>query len=233
MNRCSKFVLACLVATAAFAAVAVADPVPGTYTSTDLGGALFTGRASQSWGAALNANQGNGDVFHAESWSGSALGTQWTFSCGTQTAPQIVQDNRVGGTGTVVFTNSFLGGSFNFVNGPWCNSANCGGTTSQTVSTVTVQYVTDIPVASVVNINTSGVFPGTNCNLTFVISNGVGLGDTDSGSLPADYPAFLETDCSASRVFGSWGDVVTIVARIDCPTSTHNSTWGALKSSYR
>ena len=39
-------------------AIPAGSPVAGTYKSTDLGGALYTGRASQSWGAAGNTING-------------------------------------------------------------------------------------------------------------------------------------------------------------------------------
>ncbi len=233
MHRCFKLTLAVSALAGMLAAVASAAPVPGTYRSTDLGGSLLTGRASQSWSAPLNAAHGLGDVYNAESWSGASLGTQWAIQCGQQGAPQLVQDNRVAGTGTVVYTNSFLGGGFYMNNGPWCNTATCTGTINQTVEIVTVQYVSNVPVASVVNINTSGIFSGGSCNLTFAIANGVGQGDTDGGPKPPGYPDFLDSSCNPTRVYGSWGDVITITARIDCPTPVHQSTWGALKSQYR
>lgn len=232
MNRGFK----CFFAAAALmlvAATAFASPVIGTYRSVDLGGALYTGHASQSWSAAANGANGAGDVYHAQSWDGASLGTQWALTCGIQGAPQLVQDNRVAGTGTVVYTNSFAGGSFYLNNGPWCSSLSCVGSLNQTVEVVTVQYVSNIPAAAVININTSGTFTGTNCNLTFAIANGVGLGDTDAGPKPATYPAFLETDCNPTRVYGSWGDIITITARIDCPVPVRQSTWGAIKASYR
>ena len=233
MFRGYKLILAGMTLTALSAVAALAAPVPGTYRSTDLGGALFTGHASQSWNLPSNAAHGVGDVYNSESWDGALLGTQWSFTCGQQGAPQLVQDNRVAGTGTVVYTNSFLGGTFSFTNGPWCNTASCSGVSNQTLEIVTVQYVSNVPVASVVNISTSGVFTDTQCNLTFVISNGVGEGDTDGGPKPATYPAFLDPTCAPTRVYGSWGDVITITARIDCPTPAKQSTWGAIKSQYR
>lgn len=232
MNRCFKAILA----TTAFAVVATsafANPVVGTYRSLDLGGALLTGHASQSWALAANGANGVNDVYNALSWNGSSLGTQWGISCGVQGAPQLVQDNRVSGTGTVVYTNAFAGGRFYFNNGPWCTSAQCAGNINQTIEIVTVQYVAGIPAAAVVNVNTSGTFDNSNCNLTFAIGNGVGLGDTDSGPKPATYPDFLDTSCNPTRTFGSWGDIITITARIDCPVPTRQSTWGALKATYR
>lgn len=233
MNRCFKIVLGVSALVAMTASISFAAAVPGIYRSIDLGGALNQGRASQSWSAPANAAHGNGDVYNAQSWNGASLGTQWGISCGVQSSPQLVQDNRVAGTGTVVFTNAFLGGSFFFNNGPWCSSASCTGTINQTVEAVTVQYVSGVPYASVANINTSGVFTGGQCNLTFAIANGVGQGDTDGGVKPATYPAFLDASCAPSRIYGSWGDVITITARIDCPTAARQSTWGQLKSQYR
>ena len=232
MQRCFKSLLAAtafvLIAASAFAA-----PVVGTYRSVDLGGALQTGHASQSWTAAANAANGVNDVYNALSWNGAVLGNQWGLSCGIQGAPQLVQDNRVSGIGTGVYTNSFAGGRFFFNTGPWCTSAQCAGNISQTVEIVTVQYVSNIPAASVVNINTSGTFDNSNCNLTFAIGNGVGLGDTDGGPKPATYPDFLDTSCNPTRTFGSWGDIITITARVDCPVPVRQSTWGGLKSIYR
>lgn len=235
MKRCSQIFLAavCCLAFAGFAGSAFAAAVPGVYQSTFFGGPLLEGRSSQSWTAPANGAQGLGDVFNAQSWNGSSLGTQWAISCGTQNAPQLVQDNRVSGTGTVVFTNSFLGGTFYFNNGPWCSSASCTGTINQTIESVTVQYASGIPYAAVVNINTSGMFDGGSCNLTFAIANGVGGGDTDAAPKPATYPAFLDTSCNPTRVYGSWGDVITITAKIDCPTPARTSSWGAVKSMYR
>ena len=233
MNRCSKFVLAALAFALVSSSVATAAPVPGIYQSTFFGGPLLEGHASQSWGAPANANQGLGDVYNAQSWDGSSLGTQWAIQCGVQNAPQLVQDNRIAGTGTVVFTNAFLGGNFYFNSGPWCSIASCTGTINQTVEVVTVQYAGGIPFGAVVNINTSGMFSGGQCNLTFAIANGVGRGDTDGGAKPASYPDFQDTSCNPSRVYGSWGDVITITAKIDCPTPARTSTWGALKTQYR
>lgn len=233
MNRGVHIILGVLAIVSLAAAVSVADPIPGTYTSTDLGGALLLGRASQSWVAPLNAAQGLGDVYNAQSWNGTVLGTQWSFSCGQQMSVQGVVDGRVGGTGPVTFTNSFSGGTFSFVNGPWCSTALCSGTANNTIASVIVQYVANVPVAAVANLQTSGNFDNSNCNLTFAIGNGFGHGDTDSFPKPADYPDFLDTACAATRVNGSWADVSQLIARIDCPVPTHKTTWGALKSIYR
>jgi hypothetical protein len=215
----------------ALAGGASAAPVSGTYTSTDLGGSLLLGRASQSWVAPLNAAQGAGDVFNSQSWDGATLGTQWAFSCGVQPGPQGVQDNRdANGTGTVVFTNTFLGGTFYLNPGPWGSGT---GTINQTTEIVTVVYVQNVPQASVVNINTSGEFDDSDCTLTFAIANGNGLGDTDVLPFPANFPSLLDTNCNPTRTNGSWGEVRTITMRIDCPVPAETRSWGHVKSLYR
>jgi len=217
------------VAQAAFAA----QPVIGTYRSTDLGGALYTGRASQSWGAAGNTLNGAGDVFNAQSWNGTALGTQWNFSCGVQASAASVVDNRSSGTGSVYVTNSFSGGTYSFSSGPWCTNGPCAGTTTLTVEQVTLQYVSGVAFSSVLNLNTSGHFNNSNCNLTFAIANGYGIGDTDNNSADPTYPALLDSNCGATRQYGAWSNIITITARIDCPVASKTSTWGQLKTLYR
>jgi hypothetical protein len=213
------------------ATVALAAPNAGIYTSTDLGGALLLGRASQSWAAPLNANQGLNDVFNSQSWDGATLGSQWAFQCGVQPVAQTRVDNRdANGTGTVVFTNNFQGGTFYLNPGPWGDGA---GTINATTEVVTVVYVNFLPQASVININTTGQFNNSNCTLTFAIANGNGGGDTDSFPFPANYPALLDPNCGPTRVNGSWGDVRTITMRIDCPVPATPASWGLLKSIYR
>jgi hypothetical protein len=218
-----------------FASVAAAMPTPGLYMSTDLGGQVLTGRGTNSWTMPLNGAQGLGDVFNSWSWNGSALGTQWIFQCGVSPAAQTVQDNRVAGTGTVVFTTSYTGGTF-FLdrNGPWGTGVmDFTGTLNSTVNIVTVQYVNNVPFAAVTNVNSSGLFDGSNCALTFAIANGVGKGDTDLMPKPAGYPDFMDTGCAANRVYGSWGDLITITMLIDCPVPVEVSTWGRVKALYR
>lgn len=216
----------------ALAATAQAVPVSGIYNSTDLGGSLLLGRASQSWVAALNANQGLNDVFNSQSWDGSTLGTQWGFSCGVQLAQQTVVDNRVAGTGTVVFTNIFQGGTFFLNPGPWGSGTGTLGP-APTTNVVTVQYVAGNPVAAVTNINSSGKFDNSDCVLTFTIANGNGLGDTDALPFPANFPSLLDTSCASTRQFGSWGEVRTITVGINCPVAAEAKPWSRVKSIYR
>ncbi len=214
---------------------ALAAPVAGTYNSTDLGGQLMLGRGS-TWRPGVNS--GFPHVAHAQSWSGSALGTQWEVSCPSAASYVSLVDNRVGGVGTIVYTTNYTGGTFIFFAGgwPWGDGS---GTLNTTTEITTVQYImiagNSTPVASRVNSNTSGVFNG-GCALTFAIANGTGAGETPTFSKPATYPMFLDGTCgsaSPSAQFGAWGDVTQITMRIDCVTETKTSTWGALKTIYR
>jgi hypothetical protein len=213
-----------------------ANPAPGVYESTDLGGLVLLGRAAQSWGAPLNALHGVTDVFNAQSWDGAALGTQWRFSCGVQPNAQVVQDFRDGnGTGAVIFTNTFVGGTF-FLSkqGPWGDGVNdLGGTLTVTRLIVTVRYVLNVPQEARLNVDSDGLFHESNCTLTFVIANGIGGGDTDLVPKPPGYPDFIDPACQPTRTFGSWGDISQITLRIDCPVPSRRSTWGTLKATYR
>ncbi len=216
-----------------------AAPVTGVYTSTDLGGSLLTGRASV-WRSGINS--GLPHVLHAQSWDGATLGTQWEIDCPTENANFLVQDNRVGGVGSVVYTSTFTGGTFTFHPGawPWGDGS---GTLGTTTLISTVQFVliggVSTPVASVVNGQTSGAFVG-GCSLTFAIGNGVGVGETTSLNpaitKPADYPTFLDGSCGpapANMQFGTWGTVITITVQIDCPVPVERSTWGRVKAIYQ
>jgi hypothetical protein len=228
--------IAFALAATALPVVALAAPVTGVYTSTDLGGQLLTGRAS-TWRTGINS--GLPHVLHSQSWDGSTLGTQWEVTCPTENVPFIVQDNRdMNGTGTIVYTSTFQGGTFTFHPGawPWGDGT---GTLNTTTSVATVQFVNNIPVASVVNSNTSGNFVG-GCTLVFSIGNGVGVGETTSLNpaitKPADYPTFLDASCGpapANQQFGTWGNVITITMQIHCPVGVDAVQWSAAKRLYQ
>jgi hypothetical protein len=218
---------------------ATAVPVNGIYTSTDLGGLLLTGRAS-TWRPGINS--GLPHVLHGQSWDGSTLGTQWEISCPTENVNFLVQDNRVNGSGTVVYTSTFTGGTFTLFPGAWPWGDGTGSLLTTSLVT-TVQFVllnnVSTPVASVVNGNTSGTFLG-GCALTFAIGNGAGIGETSSLNptltKPATYPTFLDGTCgpaNASQQFGTWGNVLTITLGINCPVATDNAAWGNVKTLYR
>lgn len=220
-------------------ALAAADPVTGIYNSTDMGGSLLTGRAS-TWRPGINS--GLPHVLHVQSWDGASLGTQWEVRCPTEPVNFLVQDNRVGGVGTVVYTSTFNGGTFTLFpgGGSWGDGS---GTLNTTILITTVQFMmiggNSVPVASVVNGNTSGLFDN-GCTLEFVIANGSGVGETTSLNpsitKPATYPDFLDGTCnpaSPSQQYGTWGNVMTITMSIDCSVPAEPTSWGSVKASYR
>jgi hypothetical protein len=223
--------MATLIALVLLPVLAQAAPVTGLFTSTDLGGQLLTGRAS-TWRSGINS--GLPHVLHAQSWDGTTLGAQWDISCATESIAFSVVDNRVGGTGTVVYTSKFNGGTFNFYAGgfPWGDGT---GTLLTTTMITTVQYVGGTAYASVINGNTSGDFLN-GCLLTFAIANGTGVGETPYVSIPATYPLFLDGTCnpaSSSAQFGAWGNVMTITMHINCEVAEETTSWGSIKGLYR
>ena len=223
----------CLIVLIAFPAWAA--PVSGIYRSTDLGGSLFTGRAS-TWRPGVNS--GLPHVLHAQSWNGSSLGNQWEISCVIENSNFMVQDNRVNGVGTIVYTSTFQGGTLTLYAGgwPWGDGV---ATLGATMMVTTVQYIliggVSTPIASVVNGNTSGLFAG-DCTLVFAIGNGSGVGETPFFQKPADYPMFLDGTCGPAAPnlqYGTWGNVITITMYINCTIGVEEDTWGAIKELYR
>lgn len=235
MRRMVTRVTLSALAIVALATAALAAPNTGTYTSTDLGGQLLTGRASSH---RTGINSGFPHTLHAQSWNGTTLGTQWQLRCAVSNAFNTNDQRNASGTGPVIYTSAYNGGQFELFNtgGPWGDGIAALGTTT-IISTV--QFVNWIPVASVVNGNTSGQFPN-GCALTFAIANGNGVGETTSLNpaitKPADYPVFLDSSCGpapANQQFGTWGTVITMTMNIDCATSARPSTWGSVKTLYR
>ena len=214
------------------ALTALADlPINGYYNSVDLGGLTLLGHGTNSRPV---PDTGVDNVFNSQSWNGSALGTQWRFACGVSYSQQVIDNRSASGTGTVIFTTLYVGGTFWLAgSGPWGTGANdFTGTLGQTTRITTLQYVNWAPVQARENIDSSGVFDS-GCLLTFAIANGTGVGDTDLMPFNANYPALLDTDCASARVSGSWGDLSQISFLIDCTVPNDASSWGSLKTLYR
>jgi len=216
-------------------ALVSATPVAGTYYSALRGGNVMLGRASVS---RPTVNSGNPKIFNGQSWSGTALGTQWEISCGVETVaspPDYSLYNPVTGTGFITYHQTFNGGTFTLypdVTVGWGNGTGTLGTTSA-VSQVRMENF--VPVSSSFTALTSGEFSD-GCHLSFAMSNGFGVGETPYLVKPATYPAFLAADCSladASHQFGTWADTNDIVVEISCPVPTQAATWGQVKTLYR
>jgi len=232
----TSFVLLLAFALVLAAPAFAADPIPGTYTSVDMGFGsqnVLTGRGSNSRPV---PDLGVDNVVNAMSWDGATLGTQWRFQCAVSISQSSTNNLDANGNGTVLFETVYTGGTFWLsMAGPWSGGpVDLTGVMNTTTRNTTLQYVAFNPVAAVENVSTSGTFDGSACVLQFVINNNVGIGDTDIPmSLPADYPQFLDTACqTGSRTSGSWGDVRDIMLSIDCPVPAVPSTWGHLKQVY-
>jgi hypothetical protein len=206
-------------------------PLNGLYNSTDLGGLTLLGHGSNSRPV---PDTGLNNVFNSQSWNGTALGTQWKFTCGISYAQQRLDNRNASGTGTVIFTTLYTGGTFWLSgNGPWGTGANdFAGSIDGTTRITTLQYVNWVPVQARENINSSGVFDS-GCLLTFAIANGTGVGDTDLMPFDPNFPALIDTDCSSPRASGSWGTLSQISFLIDCVVPNQASSWGSLKTQYR
>lgn len=217
--------------------LAMAQPVPGTYTSAFRGGNVLNGRSSVS---RQFVNSGNPKIFHGQSWDGSALGTQWEVACGIQTTdtpPDYSQYDPITGTGFITYYQTFEGGTATLYPDPNVGWGSGTATLNTTQATSQVFLVNFVPVSSSFTAFTSGAFSGPgSCTLEFAFGNGFGVGGTPYASKPADYPAFLAADCSLADVdhqFGVWADTNDIILSIFCPVSVEQSTWGHVKALYR
>lgn len=225
-----KRLVTTFVALVALPSLAAAVPIPGTYTSTDLGGPLSLARTSTS---RPTVNSGLPQISNVASWDGSVLGAQYTVNCGVATVafpPNLSQYNAITGNGFIGYHQEFAGGTFNFSPGPWGSGS---GTMTQTTVDIVVTMIAFNPVASRANVFAEGVFAG-GCTLRYVVANGTGVCETPfCPSLPPNYPAFLDPACAPTRIYGTWGDLSQIQLLIDCATKTQSSTWGTLKTMYR
>jgi hypothetical protein len=227
--------LLCIVSASSSLAV---EPLQGTFGTANTlppDGVMLAGRGSNSWSGPANGGGGVGNVLNVHSWTGAALGTEWIFDCAVSTS-QVVTDNRVLGTGQVLYTTVYGPGTFFLSkNGPWGDTINdLTGTTTSLVRQTTVSFVNGNPVGAVENAATSGAFDGSDCVLTFTIANAIGFGDTDAFPFPGSgYPGLLDTDCSSPRSHGSWGDIISIIMDIDCIVPVDEKVWTQVKELYR
>lgn len=226
-------ILAAAIAMAAAAALA-GVPVQGTYYSYDMPGGTFnTGRFSESWVDPGEHGQ-FGNTINAQSWNGSVLGAEWKLWCPSiQTAPVLVSDTRVNGTGEVTWRTVYSGGHF-FLGaaGPW-GDEDYGGDLVNFVVVTTYQYDLGVLLGVRSNVTSMGLIDGYTDCMEYTINNAAFFGTTNMGPLPAGYPAFLDEYCGEGLwVRGGWGSATQIAIRIrgDCNVGTETSTWGEIKS---
>jgi len=215
-------------------------PLPGDYTTTDIGGVVSMGRYTEGWQAGGGALV-PGTTLNAQSWNGASLGTEWRYQCATTAAPAVLLTNTVNasGFGNRTYMKQFVGGTIWLSGaGPWANGdADYPGIIDSYTEFETVQYENFVPVAAVTNVQATAHFANyPSACMTFAVSNGVEIGDTPSGGVkPANYPDFLAADCSPTAPEGAWWDMITMTLSVSdgCATPARPSTWGALKTLYR
>jgi hypothetical protein len=213
-----------------------APPVVGAYYSYDLPGGTFNaGRFSESWVDPGTHGQ-IGNTVNAESWNGTALGTEWKLWCPSiQTPPVLVSDTRVNGTGDVTYRTVYSGGHF-FLGavGPW-GDEDYTGDLNFFVITTTYMYVDNALLGIRSNVVSYGQIAGYTDCMEYEINNAAFFGTTDTGTKPADYPAFLDESCSEGVwIRGGWGSATQIAIRIrgECNVGVEPSTWGQIKALY-
>jgi hypothetical protein len=222
------FALAVLAATPVLADA----PLPGTYRSLD--DDMEAGRFSESW---YGGGQGQiGNTVHSQSWTAAAgFLDEWEIWCPSLAAePELIADNRdASGTGMVEYESHYDGGYFSITGaGPWGNGdAVYTGWLEYYIHHTTFIFFNGVPINYTTNAEFAGFFDGY-CMCILVQANAASGGN---GAQPADYPTYLESNCSENvTLMGEYGDVADITMTIyECASSTENSTWGAIKSLYR
>jgi hypothetical protein len=213
-------------------------PLPGNYTSTDIGGSLLVGRYTEGW-AAGGGGLLAGATLNCASWDGGSLGTQWRYWCGTQVGNSVLLINTVNaqGNGNRTYASTYVGGYFWLSGtGPWANGdAAYPGVMESYVEYETLQYSNWIPIGAITNVQMSAHFDNypTEC-MGYDMGNGLRVSDTNLGQpAPANYPQFLDTNCNAGPTAGAcWNFFTITLSIVDCAVGTEERTWGAVKSMY-
>lgn len=215
-------------------------PLNGDYNSTDIGGPLYVGRYTEGWdptGGALSA----GTTLNAESWNGSALGTQWRYWCSTESGPAVLLVNTVNpstGNGNRTYMKNFDGGYIWLSGtGPWANGdPDYFGVIDNYTEFETITYTNWVPIAAVTNVQAIAYFNDyPQLCMSFYIGNGTRVATTALGqTIPVNYPGLLDPDCDATRVDGAaWDFTAVTLSIVDCAAvGTKEATWGAIKQLY-
>lgn len=194
---------------AVLAASGQAAPLTGIFTSeVELGGAgdVLNGRWSESWPDGAPGQIGN--TVSAASWDGSTLGTQWEiFGAVIDEGADLLLDNRVGGTGEVIYFTTYSSGTMVLTDeGPWWNSDDSPAENAYTVNLDTYSHTTTFTYVNgdIVDYRTSISLAGTfvedpSFELNFLMASAAPVGQGED--LPADYPDFDPE----SAVLGAWG----------------------------
>ena len=197
---------------------AVAAPVAGIYTSDDIpGGVALTGRWSEGYVA--NNPDGVGNGAHGGSWDGFALYTQWELAGPTLTSSTLLADNRVGGTGTVVYGRAFdiSAATLTLTNQTWWsgNPADPDYVIDLDfyAQTVTVMFVGGAPLFANSLESLHGLFRDYPAYSVTGQSSGVLV--NYGATLPlAGYPDWIRDGAAGGILNGAWGEVALLQLRI-------------------
>lgn len=232
-----RFLITVALAVLVAAPVLAGPPVQGVYYTYDMpGGSFSPGRFSESWAGPGTHGQ-FGNTVNAESWNGTALGTEWKLWCPSISLPPVlVSDSRDGnGTGEVTWRTTYQGGYYWLgAVGPW-GDENYTGDIDNFIVTATFMYVFGDVLGIRSNVTTTGHFTDYNECFVFSINNCAFFGDTDGGAKPATFPAFMDASCNTGTLTrGGWGSVTQMAFQITppCLVPTEDSTWGRVKSLY-
>ena len=225
-------ILAVVLAVGALAAYA-GPPVSGTYKSSN--GQFDEGREASSW-PGTNGFLSPGNVLHAESWDGSALGGDWKILCPTVLDTLLIFSTVSAGTGHMSYLLTYTGGYIELGGaGPWAGGdALYTGVIDSYYETRSMQFVDGVMVGSVSDHSVDAHIVGypAKC-VAFGIGNGVWLGNSP-GAKPADYPDYRDATCAAGPTNGHWGDIRDLTLTVQgCEVSTERASWGAVKALYR
>lgn len=187
-------------------------------------------------------------VLSVASWNGKTLGSEWALACGVQSAPAEVKGGLDGkGTGVVITTTTFEGGSFYMTQlGPWGDTwGNLTGVILVNEVVLTEYYKGWMPAGTEMVADARGVTK-TGREVRFQITDCLGWGKIEG--MVRNFPKLLDQSCQPTRTHGYWGEMgevtITIVqggARAlnarsedgDQVTPALAPTWGAVKIRYR
>ena len=235
-----RLLLTLFLSIAVTSAALAGPPADGTYTSTDIGGAMLPGRYSESWfPAKLSVN----NTLNEQSWNGAALGTQWHWYCPwIVSAPTLLVNTVDGnGNGNKIWQVTYSGGVCWLDGaGPWAGGdASYTATINSWTAIVTETYANNVEVGTVRSHNANATFTGYSADcMALEIHNTEKLADTNGGPLPANFPTFWDwngcVDIGTAGP-GEWGDVDSITLTVFGCTAlaVEQKTWGAVKSLYR
>jgi hypothetical protein len=203
-------------------------------------GTLLPGRVSESWCGSPMQPGVPGNTEYAMSWDGANLGTQWkVWGMQIDAAGAGVVDSLVDATGTgyIDYVTNYTGGRFwldgTYFGPPGSVTEFTGDITYFNVGTrVSLLYGVVTSVES--NVTFSGWFDTCECCFVeFGIANAIRKWIEGDGPVLPSYPPFICDEDLTPGTTGELFDACCIIARVSCPNSTEETSWGAIKGMHR